>query len=268
MDKYKLVVSDFDDTLLRNDLTVSAATVTAIKKLENSGGYFAICTGRMFQSIRREALKLGLKGYIMSYQGALISDIETGKTILDTPMKCEDVLKICKVFESIGAYYQTYIDDTLYVPEINEKTNYYTSLCNVEAIDVGAPLSNFIASTRKPAIKLLAMTDPEFAKKFIVEYNKKEPDFLFNISKPGFIEVISRKASKGIAVKSLCNILGINISESIAIGDSLNDLPMIEVAGLGVAVANAVEEVKSKADVVTASNDDDGVRRIIEEYCL
>lgn len=268
MNRYKLVVSDFDDTLLRNDMTVSEATKEAIDNLKKAGGYFAICTGRMFQSIRREALKIGLKGYIMSYQGALISDIETGETILNTSMKCEDALKICRVFESVGAYYQAYIDDTLYVPEINEKTNYYTSICNVKAVDVGCPLSKFVESVRKPVVKLLAITDPEFAKKFIVEYNKKEPDFLFNISKPGFIEVISRKASKGIAVKSLCDILGIDISESIAVGDSLNDLPMIETAGLGVAVANAIDEVKARADVVTASNDDDGVRRIIEEYCL
>lgn len=268
MNKYKLVVSDYDDTLLRNDMTVSDATKSAINKLTEAGGYFAICTGRMFQSIRREALKIGLKGYIMSYQGALISDIETGDTILNTSMKCEDALKICKVFESYGEYYQAYIDDTLYVPEVNEKTNYYTSICNVEAVPVGAPLSRFVETQGKPVVKLLAITDPEFAKKFIVEYNKKEPNFLFNISKPGFIEVISRKASKGIAVKSLCDILGIDISESIALGDSLNDLPMIEAAGLGVAVGNAIDEVKARADLVTVSNDEDAVRKIIEEYCL
>ena len=268
MKRYKLVVSDFDDTLIKDDMTVSAETVNAINKLIAEGGQFVICTGRMFRSIREEAQKIGLKGYIMSYQGALISDIESEKTILHTPMQISNALKICEVFEKMGVYYQAYIDDVLYVSEITPMTEYYTSLCNVGGCAVGGKLSDFVISKGKPVTKLLAMTEPQFALNFIDEYNKKVPECLFNVSKPGFIEVIDKKASKGIALKSLCKLLDIPVELSIAIGDSLNDLSMIEAAGLGFAVGNAMDEVKKRADKVGDSNNNDAVRKIIEEYCL
>ncbi len=87
-------------------------------------------------------------------------------------------------------------------------------------------------------------------------------------SAPFFLEVLNKKAHKGAAVKKLAEHLGIDQSEVMAIGDNENDLTMVEYAGIGVAMANATENVRNMADVITASNEEDGVAKVINEYVL
>jgi Cof subfamily protein (haloacid dehalogenase superfamily) len=87
-------------------------------------------------------------------------------------------------------------------------------------------------------------------------------------SAPYFLEVLNKQAHKGAAVKNLAEHLGIKQEEVMAIGDNENDLTMVEYAGIGVAMANATENVKNAADVLTASNEEDGVAEVINKYVL
>ena len=90
----------------------------------------------------------------------------------------------------------------------------------------------------------------------------------YHISKPFFLEVINSNTSKGIALEALAKNIGISSHEVIAIGDSYNDISMIEYAGLGVAVDNAYDEIKSRADYISKSNIDNGVAEVIERFIL
>jgi len=266
--KYELLVTDFDDTLIRDNRTIGPDVLDSIKLLIDRGGKFAICTGRMFRSIRKEALRAGLEGTIICYQGALISDLTSGETLHHTPMPVVNAVKIARILEECGIYFQIYIDDTLTVAKRTEYTEAYEKICDVTAKITGIPLSEYIIGTDKPVTKMIAMGDPEKMQKYITEFGGKYPEFLFNCSKPYFMEIIDKKASKGEALRWLCKYLGTDIAKCAAVGDSLNDLPMIEAAGLGIAVANAMPVLKEKADIITVSNNDGAIKKIIEEYFL
>ena len=108
-------------------------------------------------------------------------------------------------------------------------------------------------------------------KKIIDKVKSKLPESLtsvFNVvrSNPNFLEFIPNKSSKGTGLKSLCIRLGYPVESSIAFGDAENDLHMLETAGLGVAMENGFDVVKAAADVVTKTNDEDGVALVIEKF--
>ena len=115
MKKYSIVASDFDDTLLRSDNTVSDFTRETIAAFVKRGGTFLISTGRMYQSALVQARDLGLKGLLISYQGAMVNDIESGKTLLHEPLSTEDALFNLSLLEPSGGQIHLYANDRLFV---------------------------------------------------------------------------------------------------------------------------------------------------------
>ena len=112
---YPLIISDFDGTLLRSDGTIAPETKLAIDGYIAAGGKFGICTGRMTGSILPRAKELGLKGLVASYQGSVVSDIESGALLVDGFIPFDGAVKICKVFEEMGLHTHVYTLDKFYV---------------------------------------------------------------------------------------------------------------------------------------------------------
>ena len=123
--KYKLIVSDFDDTMVDDAQVVSEATIQAIRDYENRGGKFVFCTGRMISAILPHARKLGLKGEIIGYQGAVVADIESGKFLVEHAIPYEKAMKVAEYLENRGLYYHVYEDDTFVIKEENEFSQGY-----------------------------------------------------------------------------------------------------------------------------------------------
>ncbi|MCL1901779.1 MAG: Cof-type HAD-IIB family hydrolase [Firmicutes bacterium] len=267
--KYKIVCTDFDDTLLRDDNTISKYTMNTINRYVEKGGIFLINTGRMMASIIKRAKELGLRGKIVGYNGAMIYDLDTDKIIYKEPIDYKDAADLLKILEELNLVIHIYIEDTLYYKEKSEYTKDYEKVCNVKGVCLNKVLSEYILEKKVNPTKILAFAEPELVAKLIQKSAEQfENKFFCCSSKPYFFEALKFGINKGTALKVIADSLNIKMEEVMAFGDSLNDHPMLEVAGLSFAVKNALEETKKVAMFVCESNNEDGVAKTIQRYCL
>lgn len=267
--KYKMIVSDFDDTLLRSDDTIGERTTAAIKKYVQAGGVFTISTGRMHKSILQRLPELGLDQIsipLMSFQGAMIVDSLSGEEILSQEISKDILYKIAVECEKLGVYYQIYSFTELFVEKVNDLNTLYADKVKVELTEVGN-LIEFIKNTNQKLIKLLIVEEKDKIDKLAEHFtNTFVGDVTFFVSHPTLLECVSVNAGKGNGIRFAAEKLGIGIDEVIAIGDSMNDYSMVEAVGLGVAVANARGELREIAGFIAADNDNDGVGEVIELF--
>lgn len=267
--KYKLIASDFDDTLYDHINGVSGRTLETIKKYIAKGGRFVIVTGRMFSSIIQQARQLGLKGEIVAYQGALICDIATEKPIKAFPIDGRLAAEYVEFLEKQPVLsVQTYVNDRLTVTKDNLYIKGYAKYCNVDYDEVG-DLAEFLRGSAEGAHKVYCAVSRLNVKKVKRAAEQAFGDrLLINCSQPTNIEAVDISTSKGKALKYLCESYGVDPEEVMAFGDQLNDLTLLSYAGFGVAVGNAADELKEAADYVSDSCADDGVAKTIEKFCL
>lgn len=265
---YPLIISDFDGTLLRSDGTIAPDTKAAIDEYIAAGGTFGICTGRMLTSILPRARELGLKGLVASYQGSVITDIESGKLLVDGFMSAEDAAEICRVFESMKLHMHVYELNSFYVNMQDEALGEYEKTCGVKGYVVTEePISEFILRKNLKILKVLVIVPAE--EKYEVYKavsNVLGEKFYVTYSTAHLVEVTNKKYSKGTAVEFMADYYGVPIERTVAVGDGLNDLPMLEAAGLGLAVKNADEALKNKLPVFSYSNNENAIGKIIEAY--
>ena len=266
--KYRLLASDFDDTLLRSDGTISEHTKQVIRDFEARGGVFFIDTGRMMPSILKEMKRVGFEGIVVGYAGALILDTRSGEILHESLIPCEAAVEIAAELEALGLQLQAYVGEELLVNRVNEYTAAYEKACDVTARELGVPVSEYLKKNGISPYKVLAFAEPDLVKKEVAHINAEHPELYACYSKPYFIEVMRRGTNKARAIQIVADKFGILVDETIAVGDSNNDVPMIAFAGLGAAVANAGSEAKEAADVITDSNDEEGVAHLIEKYCV
>lgn len=265
---YRLIVSDFDGTLVNDDGTISDKNKKAISSYVADGGAFAISTGRLHYGILDRARELGLKGLVACCQGAVIVDIETGKPVQDNMIPHETTLAICRKMEELGMYYQVYDFENFYANNTSAGLRYYEKMVRKNAICItDKPLSKFVEENKMSTYKVLAMVDPKDNEKLYQEIDKtcfngcavtKSADYL--------IEVINAKSSKGTALEFLANYYGVPLEKTIGVGDQWNDLPMIQRAGLGIAVQNADPKLKENALVCEFTNEQSAIAEIIKKH--
>jgi len=265
--KYKLIAIDMDDTLLPSGLSISDRTKQAIKSASNKGVKVVIATGRMFSSALPHLKELELSGKAITYNGALVTEIDSTKTIMHKPIDLNSVHKIIDIVKKEDLHLNVYIDDILYVNKLGVEADYYEEISGIKPVLIQEDLSDFVD---RPSTKLLIVEENIKKADQIEERLKEELGDILNItrSKANFIEIMNKEVSKGNALSQLVDDLGLKSEEIIAVGDSFNDLEMIEYAGLGVAVANARDKIKERADYITKSNDEDGVAELIEKFIL
>lgn len=264
--KYKFFATDFDDTLLSTKGTVSARTLKAISEYKALGGKFVLCSGRMFQSIRREALSLGISGDVICYNGAAVGNIDTGEIYSKETIKLEVALEIIKELESEGRLLHLYLDDTLYIEEKSEYTDFYCESCKVGYVETHCSLYEFAKNRGQDVDSMLLIDTPENITEAYARFSKKaNGKYMVTQSGLNLLDFVSPNASKGNAVRLMCEKLGVKREECVCCGDSPNDISMIEYAGLGIAVENARDIVKESSDYVTNSCDEDGVGKVLEK---
>ena len=269
MKKYQMVVSDFDGTLFRSDHTISEKSKEIIKKFIENGGVFAISTGRTLQSILPIARGLGLKGLLVCFNGSVIVDIETGDRIFERRHTAQDTFDICKILEELGLYVQIFDFDKYYAKEVCPTLEYYEKVTNTKACLSNKPISEFVKEYSIGCVKTFAVVEASKRDVLlkVVEERMKDRFYITSGSKQ-LIEICPKGVSKGTAVAFLAEYYNIPIESVIAVGDSLNDLPMLEAAGLGLAVKNAETALKNTVEVYPYTNDENAVARIIEQYAL
>jgi len=263
----RLVAMDLDDTLLRDDWTISPRVVKAIQKAQLQGVKMTIATGRMPISTRPYAEQLGLDVPVITYHGAMIQQALSGDILFRRVIPSALAAEIVQDVAGRGVYTQIYLKDRVITQELKDWSFEYARISNVRIEEVD--------------LSILLSQEPEGVEKILLMGEEADLDQLapllrqtygerVNItkSKPYFLEMTDGSVNKGVALAALAEHFGINQSEVMAIGDSFNDLEMINYAGLGVAMGNARPEIQERADVITTSNEDDGVAVAIERYVL
>lgn len=267
--KYKAIFSDFDGTLYSDNFEVSQKNIDAIHDYEARGGKFFVATGRLFQAIYPHVSALGLKGEVIVYQGGGIFDIESKKVLWQQTIDNDIAVDCLRKLEGEGKTVEmVYIDDVCYGTKPHAAIDMFCNICKIECVFVGEKLSDYVKRTGARPNKLLAMVDKNdalaLAEKYRAAYDKK---LALMRSQPFMVEFTAYGLSKGAAVEKVCTMHGLKREEIICVGDADNDIPMIEYAGLGIAVMNAMQTTKDKADVIGVSNNHDAIAWIIENYC-
>lgn len=265
---YALIVSDFDGTLVCENGNISEENKRAIAEYVAKGGAFAISTGRLHYGILDRARELGLKGLVSCCQGAVIMDIESGKPVQNHMINHETTLAICRKMEELDLHYHIYDFENYYSNKDDAALKKYETATRKKAICVtDKPLSEFVKANKMSSYKVLAMVDPKDNERLFQEMERalfsgciitKSADYL--------IEIINANYSKGTAVEFLAKYYQVPLEKTIGVGDQWNDLPMIERAGLGIAVKNADQKLKEKAVVCEYTNEEGAIAKIIEKY--
>ncbi|MBQ8375158.1 MAG: HAD family phosphatase [Clostridia bacterium] len=265
---YPLIISDFDGTLLRTDETVSIETKRAIENYIEAGGCFAISTGRTLASILPLARSLGLKGLVSSFQGSVIADIESGKLVVDGAMEQSGAAAICREMESLGLHIHVYTLENFYSNMQDKMLEDYEQTVGVKGKVIDSqPLSSFIMSQNLKVRKVLTILDPARKMEVFQKIDQKfGKDFNVTYSAAYLVEATNPDYSKATAAEAIAQFYGVPLERTVGVGDSLNDLPMIERVGLGIAVKNADEKLKEKAYKLEYTNDENAIGRIIERF--
>ena len=189
----------------------------------------------------------------------------SGETLLHRPIAADIAGQVLALFREKGWYIQTYVEDRLYVDEMNDTVRYYEHLAKVTATALG---DEFYTRRQSPS-KMLAMAEPSQVAVMKETLQTMFADRLYlAVSKPTYLEMVNPAVNKGTALSFLADRLGIGREQVMAVGDSFNDLDMIEYAGWGVAMGNAPDEVKRRAQAVVDTNDNEGVAEAFEKYVL
>ena len=259
---YKLIAIDIDDTLLNNNIEITDRVRKAIEKAIKAGVKVVLCTGRTIKGAERFYDQLGLDTLFITAGGAEIYDSDK-KRVFEDEVDPALVKQILEYAYERGIHAQVYIDGELIYKERNKYSELYegpyghpgTLVPNLMEIEIKTP-------------KVLYVVDGDKADAIQQDVENMFTTLDVKRSKPIYIEFLTPGVSKGVALEFAAKYYSIDLKDTIAIGDSQIDAPMIEAAGLGVAVENAPDSLKKVADITCPSNEDDGVAYVIEKYIL
>lgn len=260
---YKLIAIDIDDTLLNNDIQITSKVQDAIQKAIAKGTKVVLCTGRTLRGAERFYDQLGLDTLFITAGGAEIYDPNKNR-LFEVEVDPALTKQILEYAYSKGIHAQVYIDGDLVYRERNEYSQLYEGPYGYP----GTVIEDLLDIERIVTPKVLFVVDENKAEAIQQDAETKFPTLSIKRSKPIYIEFTPRSISKATALEFVADYYSIDLKDTIAVGDAQIDAPMILAAGLGVAVENAPDSLKSIADVICPSNEDDGVAYVIEKYIL
>ena len=262
----KLLATDLDGTLLQSGQPVSAGNIEAAQAAAKAGTIVTIATGRMYRAAMPVAEALGLDVPIITYNGALIKST-SGKVYYENYLDEDICRRITDFAAERNWYLQTYSGDALYYSDYGEFSQRYEKSQKVIGENIGyAGMREKVSQMYK---MLIITPDPAVTQDWMAELRAEFGDSMtLTQSAKDFIEIISPGVSKASALVRLAEMMDIDISETMAIGDAANDLPMLKAAGFSVAMGNGTDEVKAVTDVVTGNCADDGWAQAVYKYIL
>ncbi|MFQ7336513.1 MAG: Cof-type HAD-IIB family hydrolase [Roseburia faecis] len=279
MKDIKLVALDLDGTLFDNSSRISKRNLTAIRSITDKGIHVVISTGRPFEGIPFDQIKGTGINYAITANGSGIYEISTGKCLYENAMDEELVTPILNFLLTRDIHMDAFIGGKGYTlvqcVETAQKLTVPSSIKNY-IITTRTRLDNILQFIHENQLKIQKMTlnfypaadgtliDRETVRKFLVS----NPSITTVCGGYNNLEFTRADANKGVGLRKLAEILGVNPDATMAIGDTENDLAIIEAAGIGVAMGNATDAVKARADYVTTTNTKDGVAAAIEHFIL
>jgi hypothetical protein len=260
----QLVAYDLDGTLVGRDLVLRPRVRAAIARVRATGVRGCIVTGRMYQASLPYARELELDAPLVCYQGAAIVDPQTDEVLFDMPLPNATALEVVEMAERDGMHVQLYRNDTYYCEQRNRFSDLYAHLSRVEPVVVPSLRELFGTSV---ATKAVVIADAPVAEQYAKQLQEKLGKRAYvTRSYPEFVEILNPFVDKGEALEFVAARLEIPIGNVLAIGDSWNDAPLLEAAGIGVAMGSAPGEIRVLADAVVADVEHDGVAEALDRY--
>lgn len=286
----KILFSDLDGTLLTDEKLILDQDMAAIQQMLGAGNKFLMTTGRPLTSAKIMAKKYGfLKPgfFLVSFNGGLIYDCATEKPILTRHIPVESVKFIMDEAHSYGMHAHTYAGDLVISEYETDQLKSYCDAMQMNYLVVDNVTEYFAGldknSHQAPNVPINVVVKPDPIKvnvitpyghnsleNFRAEMRKTTQGKLFDVfSKPEMLEFSNLKSNKGDAVRFMADFYKVPLADTIACGDEENDCPMIEAAGVGVAMVNGSDAAKSKADYITVSdNNHGGIAEVIRKFVL
>jgi len=266
---YKLVALDMDGTLLDSQKKLTSRVRSAITSAKAQGIKVVLASGRPFEGMLPTLTELGLDGeddYALTYNASLILKVACKTVVKSAILTAQDAIELYQIANKLGVNILAYsMTRGLITPKQNKYTDYEAKLNNIEftVFDFNK------LEADEDILKVMMIDEPEILAQAIAQL----PDALHNkystaLSLPFFFEFMNKESNKGNGMAALTAHLGLDPEQIICVGDAANDLEMIKFAGLGVAMGNASDEVKTHANYITASNDNEGVAHVFEKYIL
>lgn len=261
----RLVATDLDGTLLTSTRAISPGVLGAVAAAQARGVKVLVATGRVWASAAPYIRQVGADAPAILYNGGLVYDFSTDTVLHRVPLAYDHaraVLELLRGFPQVQPH--LYVNDQVYVGHINALSDAYRRKNGIPVIAVG----DLVKFLPKDPMKILIVG----ARPDLIVVNagiRALPLSIHSVfSEPTYLEILPLGSSKGTALAFVAQQFGIPPAAVLAVGDNLNDLEMIQFAGVGVAMANADTELIPRADYVTATNDEDGVRDVIERFVL
>jgi hypothetical protein len=266
----KLIAIDMDGTLLLPDHTISPAVKAAIASARARGVSVVLCTGRPYAGVESYLRELHMdepNDYCITYNGALVQKAQDGSTVAQTALNYDDYRYLEQLSREVGSHFHALDRHQLYTA--NRDISYYTVhesfianiplvFCEPENMDKNGEF-----------LKVMMIDDPVVLDKAIARIPAEVHErYTLLKSSPYFLEILDKRVNKGTGVKALAEKLGFRREEIMTLGDQENDIAMLEYAGMGVAMDNAIDKVKEVSNFVTKSNLEDGVAYAIEKFVL
>ncbi len=268
--KYKLLVLDVDGTLLNDAKEISKRTLAALLKVQQMGIRVVLASGRPTYGLMplAKALELGnYGGFILSYNGGQIINAKNGELLFERRINPEMLPYLEKKARKNDFAIFTYHEDMIVTDHpTNEHILQEAALNNMRVVEE----TEFSIGVDFAPCKCMLVSDDEKALVRLEEHWRRRLNGALDVfrSEPYFLEVVPCSIDKANTLGVLLEKLEISRDEVVAMGDGVCDVTMIQLAGLGVAMGNAQDSVKACADMVTASNEEDGVAVAVEKVIL
>lgn len=266
--RYRLLALDLDGTIVNHDLTISPRVRMAIAAAQRAGVTVTLATGRMFGAAIPFARELHITAPLICYQGAVIQNISDGAVRFASLMPGQVTAEAVAMLLARGIFVVAYINEVLHIaerrPELDLYLEYHPEGAEVRVCD---DLPSVVID--HPATKILFVADPDVVTTTLDTLRTHVGDRLVvTRSHRLFGELTALGVNKGVALAELARQLNIPRHEVMAIGDQENDLDMVQWAGLGLAMGNAIAPLKAIAKETIPSIDEDGVAWAIEHHIL
>ena len=258
-----LLVTDLDGTLITKSQVVSEENIKAIEYFKENGGIFTIVTGRVPSALAGIDDIVKPNAPVGCVNGGGIFDCKEKKFVW-AQTASQNILELID-----------YIDKEL--PEVSHQVNttehiwftkYNSAMEHLKAVSKAPDLRCHYSEINEPILKILFADKNTDNVLKVAELLSKHPlmsEFEGVSSEPIYYEVLPKGISKAVVIPKLCDMLGISIERTIAVGDNNNDVTMLKAAKIGYAVANASPLAKQAADRITVSNEDSAIAKIVEE---
>ncbi len=257
MVKYRLIATDLDGTLLGKDKRPTPSVVGSLRRARDRGVHIAIASGRMTCTQRDLAREMGLDCSMISYNGSVV--VQEDGTTVENDLDADAMMDIIGYCYDRGYYVQTYRDDVIFTdrdsPMLRSDMDSWSAEIRFGDLREMEPMS---------APKVVIVVDPSMTPGIMHDIQAMHPSLSVTQSSPYVVEIMPPGIDKSYGLRMVCEHLGIDREEVVAFGDNKNDISMIGWAGLGVAVANAVDELKDVADIVASGEMSDGVQEVLD----